>query len=152
MTRRIPRLVARAPIPLFRAGLGFLLGRRLTMLEHRGRVTGQARYVVLEVLERDPNGLVVVSGYGRGAQWYRNVLANPLVKVWSGRRRGVSAQAVRVPAAEVSSHLEEYRRRHRRAAKALGRTLALPDLSGDGPLPADVGDRLPLVRVEFAGS
>lgn len=152
MTRRIPRLVARAPIPLFRAGLGFLLGSRLTMLEHRGRVSGQARYVVLEVLEHDSGGLLVVSGYGRGAQWYRNVLANPDVRVWSGRRRRVHARAIPVPVVEVPARLEEYRRRHRRAAKALGRTLALADLAGDGPVPADVGSRLPLVRVEFAGS
>lgn len=149
MTRRIPRLLARAPIPMFRAGLGFVLGRRLTMLEHRGRVTGQARHVVLEVLERDPEGLVVVSGYGRAAQWYRNVLADPAVRVWSGRRRGVPAHAVRIPAGEVPERLAAYRRRHPRAAKALGRTLALPDLAGDGPVPPDVADRLPLVRLEY---
>lgn len=77
MTRRIPRILARAPIPLYRAGFGFLLGRRLTMLEHRGRISGLPRYVVLEVLERDDDGLVVVSGYGDRAQWYRNVLAHP---------------------------------------------------------------------------
>lgn len=152
MTRRIPRALARAPIPLFRSGLGFLMGRRLTMLEHRGRVTGQARYVVLEVLERDPNGLVVVSGYGHGAQWYRNVLATPAVRVWSGRRRGAEARATAVPSGDVPKRLEEYRRRHRRAAKALGRTLELPDLASDGPLPLDVGDRLPLVRIEYAAS
>lgn len=149
MTRRIPRLLARAPIPMFRAGLGFVLGRRLTMLEHRGRVTGQARYVVLEVLERDREGLVVVSGYGRAAQWYRNVLANPAVRLWSGRRRGVPARATPIPADEIAERLEEYRRRHPFAAKALGRTLELPDLTADGPLPPDVADRLPLVRFDY---
>lgn len=151
MSRRIPRLLARSPIPLYRAGLGFLFGRRLAMLEHVGRVSGQRRYVVLEVLQRDPDGLVVVSGYGRGSQWYRNVLAHPGVRVWTGFRRGVRARADVVPADEVPSRLEEYRRGHPRAAKALGRTLDLPDLGGDGPLPTDVGTRLPLVRVGFAG-
>ncbi|HZX07899.1 nitroreductase family deazaflavin-dependent oxidoreductase [Kribbella sp.] len=149
MTRRIPRRIARLPIPMFRAGLGFLFGRRLVMLEHLGRSSGLRRYVVLEVLERDAGGLVIVSGYGPGAQWYRNVLAHPGVRVWTGFRRGVRAIAEPVAAAEVPARLEQYRDRHRRAARALGRTLDLPDLAGDGPMPVDVGARLPLVRVEF---
>ncbi|HTM84573.1 MAG TPA: nitroreductase family deazaflavin-dependent oxidoreductase, partial [Mycobacterium sp.] len=38
----------RAPIWLYRARLGALLGSRLLMLEHRGRTSGARRYVVLE--------------------------------------------------------------------------------------------------------
>lgn len=151
VTRRIPRALARSPIPLFRAGLGFVFGRRLVMLEHIGRTSGLRRYVVLEVLEWDSRGLVIVSGYGRGAQWYRNVLAHPDVRVWTGFRRGVSSAAEPIPAAEVPTRLAQYRDRHQRSAKALGRTLDLPDLAGDGPLRADVGTRLPLMRIEFGG-
>ncbi|MGW7680792.1 nitroreductase family deazaflavin-dependent oxidoreductase [Kribbella sp. NPDC054772] len=149
MTRRIPRGLARSPIPVFRAGFGFVFGRRLMMLEHVGRSSGLRRYVVLEVLERDAHGLVIVSGYGRDSQWYRNVLAHPGVRVWTGFRRGAQATGEPVPADEVPVRLERYREHHRRAAKALGRTLELPDLAGDGPVPADVGSRLPLVRIEF---
>jgi deazaflavin-dependent oxidoreductase (nitroreductase family) len=149
MTRRIPRRLARLPIPLFRAGMGFLFGSRLVMLEHIGRSSGLQRYVVLEVLERDACGLMIVSGYGPGAQWYRNVLAESDVRVWTGSRRGVRANAQPVPAHEVPARLEQYRDRHRRAAKALARTLDLPDLAGSGSVPADVGTRLPLVRIEF---
>ncbi|MBP2352627.1 deazaflavin-dependent oxidoreductase (nitroreductase family) [Kribbella aluminosa] len=135
---------------MFRAGLGFVFGRRLVMLEHLGRTSGLRRYVVLEVLEHDAHGLVIVSGYGRGAQWYRNVLAQPGVRVWTGRRRGVRATAELVPSEEVPALFEQYRGRHRRAAKALGRMLELPDLAGAGPVRADVGARLPLLRIEFA--
>lgn len=135
---------------MFRAGLGFVFGRRLVMLEHLGRRSGQRRYVVLEVLERDTRGLVIVSGYGRSAQWYRNVLAHPEVRVWTGSRRAAPARACPVPAEQVPARLEQYRNRHRRAAKALGRALQLPDLVGDGPIPVDVTTRLPLVRIEFA--
>ena len=149
MTRRIPRWIARSPIPLFRAGLGFVFGRRLVMLEHLGRTSGLRRYVVLEVLEHDARGLVIVSGYGRHAHWYRNVLAHPGVRVWTGFRRGARATAEPVPAAEVPMRLVRYRDQHRRAARALARTLELPDLAGSGPMPADVGARLPLVRIEF---
>ncbi|GAA1594806.1 MULTISPECIES: nitroreductase family deazaflavin-dependent oxidoreductase [Kribbella] len=149
MTRRIPRALTRSPIPVFRAGFGFLFGRRLMMLEHVGRSSGLRRYVVLEVLERDAHVLVIVSGYGRGSQWYRNVLAHPEVRVWTGRLRGGRATAEPVPADQVPARLEHYRDRHRRAARALGRTLNLPDLTGDGPVRADVGERLPLVRIEL---
>lgn len=152
MTRQIPRLLARAPIPLYRAGFGFLLGRRLTMIEHRGRTSGLPRYVVLEVLERDADGLVIVSGYGGRAQWYRNVLAHSGVRVWTGRLRGTRAQALQIPAEDVPLRLEDYRRRHRRSAAALGRTLDIPELGGAGALPVDVASRLPLVRVEFERS
>ncbi len=149
MTRPIPRLLARAPILLYRAGFGSLLGRRLTMLEHRGRTSGLPRYVVLEVLERDDEGLVIVSGYGGRAQWYRNILADPRVRIWSGRLRDVSARAARIPAEEVPGRLEEYRRRHPRAAAALARALDIPELGSADPLPVDLATRLPLVRVQF---
>ena len=46
------RWLVRAPINLYRVGLGFLFGTRLLMLEHVGRRTGARRYVVLEVVDR----------------------------------------------------------------------------------------------------
>lgn len=48
------RWFVRAPIWLFRARLGFLLGSRLLMLEHLGRKSGGRRHVVLEVVTRAP--------------------------------------------------------------------------------------------------
>jgi hypothetical protein len=47
------RALLRAPIWLYRAGLGGLLGRRVLLLTHIGRSTGRARQVVLEVAARD---------------------------------------------------------------------------------------------------
>ncbi|MDG4803790.1 nitroreductase family deazaflavin-dependent oxidoreductase [Micromonospora sp. WMMD980] len=86
--RRIPRWLARAPIPLYRNGLGRLLGRRLMMLEHRGRRSGLPRYVVLEVVDREPGALFLASGYGPASQWFRNVRADPAVRVWTGPDQG----------------------------------------------------------------
>jgi hypothetical protein len=58
------RLV-RAPVGLYRARLGFLLGSRLLMLEHTGRKSGARRYVVLEVVGHPrPRTYVVASGFG----------------------------------------------------------------------------------------
>ncbi|GAB3229055.1 nitroreductase family deazaflavin-dependent oxidoreductase [Micromonospora halotolerans] len=149
--RRIPRWLARAPITLYRHGLGRFLGRRLMMLEHRGRRSGLARYVVLEVVDRAPGVLFLASGYGRDSQWFRNVRADPDVRVWNGPDRGVRARATVLTGDEVRRRLESYRQRHRRAAAALGRTLGIPELVGAGPLPADVDRRLPLVRLDLDG-
>lgn len=77
-----PRLM-RLPIPLFRAGFGWLFGRRLVMIEHRGRSSGQPRYVVVEVIERTDRSIVVVSGFGTKAHWYRNLRANGVAYISS---------------------------------------------------------------------
>lgn len=147
MVRRIPRRVARAPIPLFQHGFGPMLGGRLAMLEHRGRITGLPRLVVLEVLARRPGHLTVVSGYGRTAQWYRNIRADPQVRVWSGRLRSERATARPLPADEVLAVLGDYRRRHPYATWVLGTVLGIPELAATAPLPPDLPDRLPLVDV-----
>jgi F420H(2)-dependent quinone reductase len=72
------RWIVRAPVWLYRARLGFLLGSRLLMLEHTGRKTGTRRYAVLEIVQCPrPGTYVVASGFGTRAHWFRNVRANP---------------------------------------------------------------------------
>ncbi|WP_433870463.1 nitroreductase family deazaflavin-dependent oxidoreductase [Saccharopolyspora sp. CA-218241] len=147
MPRRIPRWLARLPIPLFRIGLGPLLGGRLMVLEHRGRRSGEPRLVALEVLAREPGALYLVSGYGRRSQWFRNVLADPAVRIWTGALRGAPGRAEVLPAAEARARLQRYRDVHPAAARALGRALDLPALADPAPLPEDIADRLPIVRI-----
>ncbi|GGM65816.1 hypothetical protein GCM10012275_40540 [Longimycelium tulufanense] len=149
--RRIPRALARAPVPLFRRGFGWLLGPQFMMLEHRGRRSGLPRYVVLEVLDREPGALILVSGYGPHSQWFRNVRAEPAVRVWTGRVRGAEARASVLPPEEARARLEIYRQRHRRTAAGLARALGIRELAGPDPLPADIAERLPLVRVQRLG-
>jgi len=56
------RWLMRAPIGLYRAGLGFVFDRRLMMLEHTGCSSGEPRYVVLEVVTSpNPNEVVIAS-------------------------------------------------------------------------------------------
>ena len=149
MTRRIPRWLARAPIPLFRHGVGRLFGARMMMLEHVGRHTGQPRYTVLEVLDHRPGVLILVSGYGARSQWYLNIRAQPAVRIWTGRIRGRPAQATVLPDDEARRRLDSYRRQHRHGAAILGRMLAIPELTTSRPLPADICTRLPLVQVAY---
>jgi deazaflavin-dependent oxidoreductase (nitroreductase family) len=103
------RGLVRAPIALYRAGLGALMGEELLLLEHRGRRSGELRAVVLEVAERpDDDRFVVVSGLGPRSQWVRNVAAEPRVLVSFGRRRGARAHARRLDPDETVALLQRY--------------------------------------------
>lgn len=76
---------------LYRARLDAVFGSRLLMIEHVGRSSGLRRYVVLEVIDRpSPDCFVVVAGFGHRAQWFRNVEANPHVRVYLGSRTPVT--------------------------------------------------------------
>jgi deazaflavin-dependent oxidoreductase (nitroreductase family) len=107
------RWLVRMPIGLYRVGLGFLFGRRLLMLEHTGRKSGARRRVVLEVLGRPaPGEYVVIAGFAGKAQWYRNITANPRVRVSAGFRRNVDAVAEPVPRAESAAVLRDFIEHH----------------------------------------
>lgn len=73
------RVIARAPITLYRWRLGQLLGGRLLLLTHTGRTSGQPRQVVLEITGRDPatGAYHLASGFGPESQWYRNIQQTP---------------------------------------------------------------------------
>ncbi|MCB0940492.1 MAG: nitroreductase family deazaflavin-dependent oxidoreductase [Mycobacterium sp.] len=119
------RAIVRAPIWLYRLRLGFLLGHRMLLLEHRGRRTGSVRHTVLEVVDRPhPGRYVVAAGFGRRAQWCRNVLADPRVRISVGTRRRVEATAIPLSADEVAATITRYRRQHPLAWSALGPTLS----------------------------
>lgn len=110
------RWFVRAPVWLYRSVLGFLFGDRLLLLEHTGRTSGLRRYVVLEVVDHPaPDRYVVVSGFGDGAQWFRNVEANPQVQVRCGSRTSAPALAHRLDAEDSAAALGRYAREHPRS-------------------------------------
>ncbi len=71
--------IFRGPVYLYRWHLGWLLGHRLLLLTHTGRRSGLRRQTVLEVVDyRNPGPeVVVVSAFGRNADWFRNIEAKP---------------------------------------------------------------------------
>lgn len=144
--RRIPRRLARAPISIFKAGFGAVFAGRLIMLEHVGRKTGLSRYVVVEAMLRGPSGFVVPSGYGRASNWVRNVEANPDVRMWWGFTRAAPGRAEVLDPDTSRELLERYRRNHRFQARLAAFALKAPELGAED-LPADIGERIPLVRL-----
>jgi deazaflavin-dependent oxidoreductase (nitroreductase family) len=121
---RLGRALVRAPIWLYRLGLGGLLGARFLLLTHTGRRSGRPRQVVLEVVGRDEpsGGFLVASGYGARSQWFRNILADPRVRFQVGWRR-YQGLARPLPPAESGRRLAGYARRYPRAAASLLRAI-----------------------------
>jgi deazaflavin-dependent oxidoreductase (nitroreductase family) len=118
------RGLVRAPIWLYRHGLGWLLGPRMLMLEHTGRNSGQARFVCLEVVEhRSSTSYVVVSGFGEHAQWYQNLKASPACRISSGRMPRCPARARFMNARDSASVLGRYQVAHPLAWKQLSGTI-----------------------------
>ncbi len=134
------RRLMRAPIWIFKARAGVVFGRRLLMLEHIGRKSGLRRYVVLEVIDHPAEDrYVVASGFGRKAQWFRNVTANPQIRVCVGRRTSAPATARVMTQREADCALAEYAGKHprgwERLKPVLERTLGGPISASDTPLP-----------------
>ncbi|HET9874414.1 MAG TPA: nitroreductase family deazaflavin-dependent oxidoreductase [Mycobacterium sp.] len=110
------RGLMRAPIWIYRARAGAILSSRLLMLEHIGRNSGARRYVVLEVVDHAaPDTYLVASGFGAKAQWFRNITANPRVRVYAGSRAPASATARVLDRQEADLALAAYIGRHRQA-------------------------------------
>ncbi len=134
------RALMRMPIWIYRARLGFLFGSRTLMLEHVGRKSGARRFVVLEVVGHpSPDTYIVASGFGERAQWFRNLMANPEVRVSVAAHGPRAATARRLPAAEADAALAEYVSRHPRAwarfKNVLENTLGTAISEHNTPLP-----------------
>ena len=110
------RWLLRAPGLVYRANLGWLLGERFVQLTVRGRRSGLPRRVVLEVIGRGSSRaeLLVASAWGRQAEWFRNVQADPRVQVQVGRRRFVS-EVSEISESAAAEALRDYARAHRLA-------------------------------------
>lgn len=136
------RWAVRLPIPMFTAGLGFLFFGRLLMLEHRGRVSGERRYVVVEAARHESRDrIVVASGFGPTAHWYRNLEAEPRCGVSVGWRRRVPARAELLDAVESRALLDRYARERPKTWAMLQRSIV--DATGE----AD--PEIPMVRLHL---
>ncbi len=123
--RGVLRLALRAPLLLYRARLGWLLGERFLLLVHRGRNTGLTRKTILEVAHRDARTaeVVVVAAWGESAAWYRNLQAAPAIEVRVGHERWPAPNHRFLDDHELSMVLEGYQRAHPLATRAIARAL-----------------------------
>ena len=134
------RWLMRAPIWIYKARAGALWTSRVLMLEHIGRKTGERRYVVLEVFDRPTHeSFIGASGFGTKAQWFRNITANPKVRVYVGSHAPAAATARILDQDEADRALAEYRTKRPRAwarfKPVLEETLGQPITDTSTPLP-----------------
>ncbi len=124
-------------VPMIRCGAGPLLvtpqGGSILVLRTRGRKSGLVREAPLGYAVVDGR-VVVVAGYGRGAHWFRNALADPQVEV-------ALPGAVFAGTAEEITDPAERRRAFRVAAAALG-TVGRLTLGDVATMPDDEVDTL----------
>jgi len=88
------RLLHKAPVLLWRLGLGRLVGRPLMLLTTTGRTSGRPRHTPLAA-HRMGGRTYAWCPYGGRGHWYRNLTANPVVTVQTAEGAR-SARAVRI--------------------------------------------------------
>ena len=116
------RLLWRAPIWLYRLGVGGILGSRFLLLNHTGRVSGLPRQTVLEVVHRNAGAraYTVASGFGAKSDWYQNILKTPEVSIQIGRKQ-LAATANPLGPEASGQAMVDYAQRNPRAAQGLMR-------------------------------
>ncbi|MFJ8953131.1 nitroreductase family deazaflavin-dependent oxidoreductase [Streptomyces sp. NPDC102381] len=142
------RRLARLPIGLYRVGLGPLLGKRLLLLHHTGRLSGLDRHVTLEVVDRDPmrDTWILASGFGPRAAWYQNLRANPKTVIQVGNRHhAVTAHFLSED--EGGEIMARYALNRPRTARRLCSFMGL-DVDGSEDSYRRAGSQIPFVRLE----
>ncbi|MEZ4592715.1 MAG: nitroreductase family deazaflavin-dependent oxidoreductase [Chloroflexota bacterium] len=114
----------RAPLFLYRIGLGGLLGQRFLLLNHVGRKSGKPRQTVLELVNHDKasDTYYIASGFGKKSDWYLNILARPQVNIQVGWRK-MAVTAVPLTPEQSGQAMADYARRYPTAAKNLSKIL-----------------------------
>jgi deazaflavin-dependent oxidoreductase (nitroreductase family) len=127
----VGRLFFRAPVVLYRIGLGGLMPMQL-LLTTVGRKSGRPRQAVVDVLRHDAatDTYYVVSAYGARSDWYLNLKANPEVRV-QVRWRKFPARAAILPQDEAEELLLDYWRRHRLYARVTMRLVGVKAANED---------------------
>jgi deazaflavin-dependent oxidoreductase (nitroreductase family) len=120
----IGRFFYRAPIMLYKTGLGWMMGKRFLLLNHVGRKSGLLRHAVIEVIgvDRDSDIHFITSGFGKQAQWYQNIVAQPEVMIQVGRRK-LAVTAVFLSPEESGQRIVLYAKKYPIAAKNLMRLI-----------------------------
>jgi deazaflavin-dependent oxidoreductase (nitroreductase family) len=121
------RFAFRLPIYLYRLNLGWLLGHRFLLLVHRGRRSSLRRETVLEVILHDSTNreCVVLSAWGKKADWYRNLQKTPAVEVQTGSERYRPVQRFLSPE-EAYAALTHYESHHPWAAWIFAKLFGYP--------------------------
>lgn len=96
--------------------------------------------------EARTGAVMVVSGFGPGSDWYRNLLARPDASIHLGARY-MRVRAVPLPPEAAAEVMLGYARRHPQAARRLARFMGFAVDGSEDDYRA-VGRELPAMRLE----
>lgn len=149
--RGIKAIPWRLPIWLYKLKLGGLLGHRFLLLTHMGRVSGQPRNAVLEVIHYDEatNTHYAASGFGEKSQWFQNISQTPEVIIQVGNKQ-FPVIAERLPVDEAEAIFRDYHKRHPNAIKNLGKMVGY-QMDGSEEDLTDFMRTIPLVAFRHQG-
>jgi deazaflavin-dependent oxidoreductase (nitroreductase family) len=143
------RGLLRSPILLYRLNLGWLLGERFLLLTHTGRKSGKTYQTVIEVVNHDleTDVYTIASGWGKGCDWYRNVLKTPDVSVQVGRRR-MKAIANPLSVDEAQEKLLAYANKYPAAFRQLSKLMMGQRLDPSQEDILKMAEKIPLVALQ----
>jgi deazaflavin-dependent oxidoreductase (nitroreductase family) len=129
---RVALAVFRLPLPLYRAGLGWLLGDTFMLLVHVGRRTGRPHEMTAMVLDHDPaaRAVVICANWGASSDWVRNLRAGPALRVQVGRDSFTPEHRF-LTEDEAYAVVREFCRRHPHRVRFAGRIMGWADLRLD---------------------
>lgn len=102
------RLFFKFPIVLYRLGLGSLVGGNILLLGTTGRRTGLTRVTPLGYIhDAETDTYYLIAGWGARTDWFRNIGADPRVRIRAGRRQFGGIARV-LQAAEAAGVIKRY--------------------------------------------
>jgi deazaflavin-dependent oxidoreductase (nitroreductase family) len=146
----LSRLVFRAPIWLYRANLGALLGGRFLLLNHTGRKSGLPRQTVLEIVKHDQTASIyyLASGYGDKSDWYQNIIKTPHVRIQVGNKE-YQAIAEQLTIHKAEEIMLEYGRKHPTALRQLAKIMGYRIENNEEEYRA-MGRLLPIISLHYS--
>ena len=125
VTRKLFKFFNKPPRIAYALGLGPLVGRLVLLLTTRGRKTGLLRVTPLQY-EQIEGKYYVGSAFGARADWYRNILADPGVRVRVGRKEFDAFAEPSSDPSQIADFLEVRLARHPRMIGMMLRGEGLP--------------------------
>jgi deazaflavin-dependent oxidoreductase (nitroreductase family) len=120
------------PLPLYRSGHGWILGRTFVAVSHVGRTSGALHVMTAMVLRYDDatEEVVIMSAWGPDTDWMRNLRVHPAARVQLGRQEFTPSQRF-LTVDEAVEVLEHFRTRHPWRVRLACRILGWPELDND---------------------
>lgn len=124
-TRKLFKLFNKPPRIAYALGFGPIIGRLILLLTTRGRKTGLLRVTPLQY-EQIEGKYYVGSAFGTRTDWYKNILADPGVRIKVGRKEFDAFAETCTDPVRIAEFLEVRLARHPRMIGMMLRAEGLP--------------------------